>query len=107
MGAETFVTFSEGDTAEKAFFNAVQQAQYDHGHAGYTGTIAEKYEFKLVDAPENVADMNHREVEDHIMSLFRFDNEPGERPFWDDKWGPAAGMKVGERDYYFFGWASS
>lgn len=107
MGADTFIVHSEGKTAQAAFDAAVSRAQYDHGHAGYTGTIAEKYEFQMVPPPANLADMNMREVEDYIYGLFRFDNEPKDRPFWDDKWGPAAGMKVGEEDYYFFGWASS
>ena len=42
MGATNFCDIGKGRTIEKAFAAAVDQAQYDHGHAGYTGTIAEK-----------------------------------------------------------------
>ena len=49
MGANVFTTFSMGKDAEDAFFNAVDQAKYDYGHSGYTGTIAEKDSFVMRD----------------------------------------------------------
>lgn len=45
MGAHTFYTRSSGEDAKSAFQNAVEDAQYRYGHAGYTGTIAEKTSF--------------------------------------------------------------
>jgi fatty acid/phospholipid biosynthesis enzyme len=45
MGAETFVTKAKGATAREAFQAAIQQAQWQHGHNGYTGTITEKIIF--------------------------------------------------------------
>jgi len=45
MGACDFFTTAKGRTAEEAFRNAVSNAQYQCGHGGYTGTIAEKDSF--------------------------------------------------------------
>ena len=43
MGAEQFDVVVLGeDDVRTAFAAAREQAQYDYGHAGYTGTIAEK-----------------------------------------------------------------
>lgn len=48
MGAQEFIQKSKGKTAREAFDNAVQQAQYDFGHAGYTGSMAEKSDYVLI-----------------------------------------------------------
>jgi hypothetical protein len=42
MGASTFITTAKGTTAQEAFDAAREEARYEHGHGGYTGTIAEK-----------------------------------------------------------------
>ena len=42
MGASTFLTRATGKTAREAFASATSDARYEHGHGGYTGTIAEK-----------------------------------------------------------------
>lgn len=42
MGADTFITLTRGDNVDSAFQSARDQAQYEYGHGGYTGTIAEK-----------------------------------------------------------------
>lgn len=49
MGADTFFARNAGKDARDAFSNAVEDARYRHGHEGYTGTIAEKSGFHLVD----------------------------------------------------------
>lgn len=41
MGGEVFTTYAEGTDVAAAFRAAVEQAQYDYGHAGYTGTIVQ------------------------------------------------------------------
>lgn len=98
MGADTFFASAQGQTAKEAFDAAVKQAQYDYGHAGYTGTIAEKSEFVMIPydpetngSPDQYADRLIEEGDDRI----------------DDKWGPAGCFKIGPDVYYFFGWASS
>ena len=54
MGACEFEELSHGKTADEAFSRAVDQAQYEYGHGGYTGTIAEKGEFTVFDLPPRV-----------------------------------------------------
>jgi hypothetical protein len=55
MGAETFETFGYGKTAQEAFSVARKDAQYEHGHGGYTGTIAEKQNFTVIDLDAEIA----------------------------------------------------
>lgn len=49
MGGTTFITYARGADPDAAFRAAVERAQYDYGHAGYTGTIAEKDSYVIVD----------------------------------------------------------
>lgn len=96
MGACTFYTEQEGPNAKAAFEDAVDQAQYDYGHAGYTGTIAEKGDFVMISLPEG------KDPYDYADELIA----NGDRRI-DDKWGPAGCIKMEEGKYLFFGWASS
>jgi len=102
MGAEVFFTTSSGKTAHEAFDEAVRRARYEHGHGGYTGTIAEKGNLTVIPLPEGeeaaafadglIDDCDHRV---------------------DDKWGPAGCIQTGAdsdsgmKRFLFFGWASS
>ena len=96
MGAETFHSTvprtEQIDTPLKAFDTAVDQAIYDHGHSGYSGSIAEKHTFDVIKPRDGES---VRECIDRTI-----DNE------FDDKWGPA-GCIVTPTEYHFFGWASS
>ena len=96
MGANNFGTISNGATAKEAFAAAVSNAQYDHGHSGYTGTIAEKGSFTVITVPEGKGPV-------------AFANElmDADDPRIEDKWGPAGCVKVKDGMWYFFGWASS
>lgn len=100
MGAETFMSRAVGKTAREAFDAAVGEAQYDYGHRGYTGTIAEKDSFRMIDVPDG---------ESPSEFACRLMDEDDERI--RDKWGPAGCVEVGktgeEREFLFFGWASS
>ena len=49
MGASQFITVAKGRTAEDAFRAAREEALYEDGHGGYTGTIAEKRGFVMID----------------------------------------------------------
>jgi len=42
MGAEVFYNRVKGTSASKAFNEERENACYEYGHGGYTGTIAEK-----------------------------------------------------------------
>tara|TARA_Y100000310_G_C20185342_1_gene580025 strand:- start:34 stop:324 length:291 start_codon:yes stop_codon:yes gene_type:complete len=96
MGAEVFVTESIGANANEAFNNARNDALYQYGHNGYSGSIAEKYSFVMIKLPpeHNV----HRFIDSLIdEDDFRI----------DDKWGPAGCIKISDTQFIFFGWASS
>jgi hypothetical protein len=54
MGAANFRTINTGATAADAFDQAVAEAQNEYGCEGYTGTIAEKDGFLLVELPLNI-----------------------------------------------------
>lgn len=96
MGVETFETVATGATAREAFYAARAEAQHEHGHGGYTGTIAEKGSFVTLTPPEG---------EKPLDFARRLINEADERI--DNKWGPAGCVKLGDGKWLFFGWASS
>jgi hypothetical protein len=47
MGAATFIEVGYGSDARKVFNSLVEDARYEYGSRGYTGTIAEKDSFKM------------------------------------------------------------
>lgn len=96
MGAQEFFAVGHGTTAKKAFRDAVEEALYECGHAGYTGTIAEKGIFVTIDLPEGVGS-----PEDYASKLV---SDRDSRV--SDKWGPAGCIKIKDGEYLFFGWAS-
>lgn len=98
MGAQQFTARAKGKTAKEAFSAAVAQAQYDYGHAGYTGTIAEKRDFFMLTVP---ADLGGKVPCDWVYD--QIDNHPR----LQDKWGPAACIDLGGGEWLFFGLAAS
>jgi len=42
MGAEVFYNKVKGTNAKECFKDEHKQACYDHGHGGYSGSLAEK-----------------------------------------------------------------
>lgn len=96
MGSSTFSIIETGKTARDAFKTAVKQAQYDHGHAGYTGTIAEKTDFIMLTVPAGET------WQKYSKKLLDTQGSP-----IDSKWGPAGCIDLGGGNYAFFGWASS
>lgn len=95
MGAESFRQKAEGATAAIAFRDAVRTAQYECGYGGYTGTIAEKDSFLVIDVPAG------QDPRVFAESLMREDDERIQ-----DKWGPAGCVALGPNEWLFFGWAS-
>jgi hypothetical protein len=96
MGACDFQSIGRGENAAQAFRQAHDAACHDHGNSGYTGTIAEKSGYRLInpnagETPEDCirrcqADMDH---------------------FSQDKWGDAGAVMLSVGVYCFFGMASS
>lgn len=102
MGAAEFHVRALGMTAGEAFAFAREDALKEHGSRGYTGTIAEKTGFRMLEL---------RERETVSAGIARFMRDP--RHFTRDKWGPAGCFDAGpselrgHRVFVFFGMASS
>jgi len=115
MGASFFTTISHGNTIGEAFDEAVRRAQYDHGHSGYTGTIAEKpgyyeFTFESLDRALEVHRL-YNEWSDEMTEAERRDAVGAE--LWDritevceQKWDPCAAIKIDDNTWVFFGYAS-
>jgi hypothetical protein len=54
MGAQQFHTLTWGKDVNTAFNHAVETANWHYGHDGYTGTIAEKNEYRLFSIPPRI-----------------------------------------------------
>jgi hypothetical protein len=103
MGANAFQNRQSAKTADEAFQMLVERARYEYGHRGYTGTIAEKEDFRMEEP-------RHDETPRTCVTrcLDDLDHWSG------DKWGPAACVdggpdpkQQGLRIFHFFGWAAS
>jgi hypothetical protein len=113
MGAEQFITIAEGATAEEAFAAAREEAAYDCGHGGYTGTIAEKDGFATLEIPalasadETMARVWVQAVLSNLPGTLGDEDMRRASKAVDDKWGPAGHIALGGSRHLFFGWASS
>tara|TARA_Y100001949_G_scaffold146661_1_gene130288 strand:- start:194 stop:697 length:504 start_codon:yes stop_codon:yes gene_type:complete len=54
MGATEFAIDNFGKTVGDAYNKQVDSDHYEHGHSGYTGTLAEKDGFVLIDRPTRI-----------------------------------------------------
>jgi hypothetical protein len=98
MGACTFSKIGTGKSAREAFEAAVREAQYESGHGGYSGTIAEKHHFVMMSKDALSLDA--------AKALGKRAIDEGDGRI-DDKWGPAGCVPLVDGRFYFFGWASS
>ena len=85
MGAETFETHSPHTDVATAFRAAVEEAQWEHGHGGGSGTIAEKDEYVVITRQALTLDEASR------LARKLIDDDD---PRVDDKWGPAGAIGV-------------
>ena len=124
MGGTTFFTYGEGKTPEEAFRAARKKALYDHGHRGYTDTIAEKTSFVVIsDTLEDVMqrlnqvrDSGEKDGLERLLKSMKRIKAPHVQvaealldladPRVDDKRGPAGCIKLEGEKYLFFGWAA-
>lgn len=103
MGASTFYEYGSGPTAKKAFRSAVDESQYENGHGGYSGSLAEKQSFVMCHSEPVTSEVANQMADDLIEA------DDGKI---SDKWGPAGCIEIiqpegKERKFLFFGWASS
>ena len=113
MGATTFTHIATGRTATEAFHTAKEEAYWERGHGGYTGTIAEKPGFlefipssgtgadlvKALEESDGVASSELIQALGRADASYAFD-------VYDSKWGPAVAVKTGPTEWTFCGWAS-
>jgi hypothetical protein len=125
MGATTFSTTAVGKTADAAFTEARNEALYQYGHNGYTGTIAEKRSYQLItDSLESIRARYERLPEPELRRFVLAGLQEGKREYMaaalldlndpriDNKYGPAGCIDLGpakdgkQHKYLFFGWAA-
>ena len=81
-GASGFTDYGYGTNANRVFRDLVEEAQYEHGSRGYTGTIAEKDGFTMA-TREVMTQAQAREYADKHYDDY-------------DKWGDAGCVAFGE-----------
>jgi hypothetical protein len=136
MGATSFYCTARGETASEAFAAAQESARYEHGHDGYTGTVAEKSSFRLVDVPRAAREVVQRIRAHDVGDDTWIDLAQTERRYlkavgslelrtkramayayagviaelgwygYENKWGPAVCVQLYPGEYAFLGMAS-
>ena len=96
MSSNDFIQVAKGKNAQVAFDKAVEQALYDHGHNGYTGTIAEKQEEGFIRFPFKKGGTEEEALE-IARKLVQRDNRIG------SKYDPAGCITIKRGTYLFFG----
>jgi len=103
MGARPFMVESDIPDLLTAFRQAVEEARWEHGHGGETGTIAEKDQVREVRPPRPMTD------EEKVAWAWRLIEDEEDEPDLDwiqDKWEPAAAIRLDTGAWLFFGWAA-
>ena len=118
MGATVFEQIGSGKNAKEAFAKALERALYDYGTDGYSGTMAEKDSFEVVESPIEDIRVFLKAVRDYGCSGECSLDKKHEatvikaHKIYDDKWGPALCVPLrqkndkGEELFMFCGWAS-
>ena len=107
MGATDFYVQQTGRNAREAFADAKRSAQWESGHGGYSGTIAEKPGFTIVEIPAEMSvqaftTLVQEDPIEHEDALIRKAVE-----IYNDKWGPACCILLDDHNTWaFFGIAS-
>jgi len=99
MGGQEFYEMATGASMGEAFTKAFDQAQWEYGHGGYTGSIAEKPGAHLLQREELPDEKAAMVVAEKMLR--------GDDPIANDKWGPAACLSIQGGKWLFFGVASS
>lgn len=104
MGASSFMVIGFGKTAKSAFNILKRDALCMHGADGYSGTIAEKTDFRMITPPMGVMDSNLEAV--NVLVEDALNDWPGEAGneyyewIWktfrkiENKWGKAGCIKL-------------
>lgn len=95
MGAETFWNIGVGATPAEAFAVLVKDSREAHG-SQYSGEIGMKNSFKEIRVPDG---KDPRSFANELLD--------DEKHWVQNKWEPAACVKLTEGKWLFFGYASS
>jgi hypothetical protein len=114
MGADQFYSVGKGETIAKAFAVARDEAFYEYGHRGYTGSLAEKDSYVVI---ETVIPATARQVYNALSDGYNGPtaaardlfgaNAERYQDLFHDKWGPCVAYFVGPDTWAFMGYASS
>lgn len=85
MGSTTFEHYAAGVDPKDAFSRAREEAGYDSGHGGYSGTIVEKGDFTIITRTP-LLDMEAAALARRLVN----DGDPR----INDKWGPAGAIPI-------------
>lgn len=97
MGASVFYHSVKAEAVADAFALAQAEARYEYGHGGYSGTIAEKPGWVVIQSTPVDSDTAHKMADSLIDA---------EDPRIDNKWGDAGAIAMTDGSWLFFGWAS-
>lgn len=128
MGAEFDYGIAEGPTLDKAFTALIEQKCWEHGHGGYSGTLAEKNQVVELRVPVGIDGQRWQQLVDQLTGLvgqWRTDHGNEQESIkaelgrhYDtavdhamkldgDKWGPAYAIKVADNQWWVGGYCSS
>jgi hypothetical protein len=79
-GGVDFYQYARGSNARQAFRDAVDDARHEHGHGGYSGTLAEKSSYTMRKSTPMTRD-----------DAYEFAYDDAGR---NDKWGPAFAIPI-------------
>lgn len=85
MGGTTFEQYTAGADPDAAFRAAREAALHEHGHGGYSGTLAEKDDYVIV---------TRRLLTEKEASALAGELIDRDDPRISDKWGPAGAIPV-------------
>lgn len=91
MGAADFMQYQKGSAVADAFNDAVQEARFEHGSGGYSGTLAEKGDYVVLERSPLERSAAYALAE-RLMS-----NDDSRIR---DKWGPAGAIPVAADDCF-------
>lgn len=107
MGSTTFSNLGGGKTAQVAFDKLTKEARKWYP-GSYTGTIAEKSSFIMIELPADVQKSMKGKIEDKVKVVQEYSTKliRAQDRRIDDKYGPAGCIQVSPTKWFFFGWAA-
>lgn len=94
MGSVTVVNQSSKGTMIEAYRELVEKAEWDYGHSGYSGTIAESSGVVLAKGSEPMTLLEAEALADEMLR--NYDDQI-------EKWGPAVAIPVDDGSWLFVG----